>query len=230
LPVAPSPVAPSLVAPFRLVTVLVAPLPAGPFLSVPVFVDPIAGPSDGESVGLVLVPPVTGELDVGVTGVEEPLPGVDEDAGALGCLAALDGLAGLGGQEGVAVALTDALPFPGVLAFAEAAGVVVLTVVALAGPVAGAVAVSPGLVLPPSGPPLVPLSEALSDGVLAGLAGPPLGVAEVLGLAAFVGLPGADDAEPGVHPGAGTPLRAAVVPPPAPPGAEPAGVPSPFVP
>jgi hypothetical protein len=51
---------------------------------VPVLVDPMAGPSDGESVGLVLPPPVTGELDAGVAGVEEPLPGVDADAGAFG--------------------------------------------------------------------------------------------------------------------------------------------------
>jgi hypothetical protein len=221
-----------LVAPLLVVTVLVAPLPAGPLLSVPVLVDPMAGPSDGESVGLVLPPPVTGELDVGVTGVEEPLPGVDEDAGALGCLAALDGLAGLGGQEGVAVALADALPFPGVPAFAEAAEVAVLIVVALSVPVAGAfaVVVSPGLVLPPPGPSLVPLSVALSEGPLAGLTGVSLGVAEVLGLAAFVGLPGADDAEPDEHATAGAPPWAAEILPPAPPGVESAGVPSPFVP
>jgi hypothetical protein len=177
----------------------------------------------------VLTPPATGDLDAGATGVEEPLPGVDEDAGAWG-LAVLDDLAALVVQEGAGVALADALPVPLVLAFAEAAEVAVLTVVALAVPVAGAVAVSPGLVLPPSGPPLVPLSVPLSDGVLTGLAGLSLGVAEVLGLVAFVGLPGADDAEPGVHAGASTPPWAAVVPPPAPPGAEPAGVLSPFVP
>ena len=35
-------------------------------------------------------------------------------------------------------------------------------------------------VLPPSGPPLVPLSVALSEGVLAELAGVSLGVAEVV--------------------------------------------------
>jgi hypothetical protein len=235
--VAPLLVAPLLVAPLLVVTVLVAPLPAaplpaGPLLPVPVLADPMAGPSDGESVGLVLAPPVTGELDVGVTGVEEPLPGVDEDAGAWG-LAVLDDLAApdLAApvvQEGAGVALADAWP-PLPLTFAEALGVAVLIVVALAVPVAGAVAVSPGLVLPPSGPPLVPLSVALSDGLLTGLAGLSLGVAEVLGLVAFVGLPGADDAEPGVHAGAGTPPWAAVVPPPAPPGAEPAAVPSPFV-
>ena len=148
------------------------------------FVDPAAGPPEFVSVGLVLALPVPGELDVGEAGVEEPLPGVDEDAGALG-LAVLDGLAGLGGQEGVAVALADALPFPLVLAFAEAFEVAVLMAVALAVPVAGAVAVvvSPGLVLPPPGPSLVPLSVALSDGLLTELAGVSLGVAEVVGLA-----------------------------------------------
>jgi hypothetical protein len=221
LPVDPLLVDPLLVAPLL---VLVDPLPAVPLPPVPVLVDPMAGPSDGESVGLVLTPPVTGELDAGVVGVEEPLPGVDEDAGAFGLLAVLDGLATLVVQDGAGVALADALP----LTFAEALEVAVLIVVALAVPVAGAVAVvlSPGLVLPPSGPPLVPLSVALSEGVLAELAGVSLGVAEVVGLA---GLAGADDAEPDGHAIAGALPGAAEVPPPAPPAAEPAGVPSPFV-
>ena len=194
---------------------------------VPVLVDPTAGPFDGESVGPVLPPPVTGEVDAGVVGVEEPLPGVDEDAGAFGLLAFWDGLAALVVQEGAGVALTDALP----LAFAEAAGVAVLIVVALAVPVTGAVAVgvSPGLVLPPPGPSLVPPSVALPDGVLTELAGVPLGVAEVAGLAAFFGLAGADDAGPGAHPIAGTLPWAAEVPPPAPPAVELTGVPAPFV-
>ena len=64
--------------------VLAGPLPAGSLPPVLVLVDPTAGPSDGESVGLVLGPPVTGELDAGVVGVEGALPGVDEDAGAFG--------------------------------------------------------------------------------------------------------------------------------------------------
>ena len=210
--------------------VLADPLPAGSLPPVPVLVDPMAGPSDGESVGLVLAPPVTGELDAGVAGVEEPLPGVDEDAGAFGSLAVLDGLAALVVQDGAGVALADAWP-PLPLAFAEAVEVAVLIVVALAVPVAGAVAVvlSPGLVLPPSGPPLVPLSVALSEGVLTELAGVSLGVAEVAGLAAFVDLAGADDAEPDAHAIAGTLPWAAEVPPPAPLAAEPTGVPSPFV-
>ena len=219
-------VAPLLVAP-SLVLVLVDPLPAGSLPPVPVLLDPMAGPSDGESVGLVLVLPVTGELDAGVAGVEEPLPGVDEDAGAFGSLAVSDGLAALVVQDGAGVALADAWP----LAFAEAVEVGVLIVVALAAPVVGAVAVvlSPGLVLPPSGPPLVPLSVALSEGVLTELAGVSLGVAEVAGLAAFVDWAGADDAEPDGHAIAGPLPWAAEVPPPAPLAVEPAGVPSPFV-
>ena len=190
----------------------------------------MAGPSDGESVGLVLAPPVTGELDAGVVGVEEPLPGVDEDAGAFGLVAVLDGLAALVVQDGAGVGLADAWP-PLPLAFAEALEVAVLIVVALATPAAGALAVvlSPGLVLPPSGPPLVPLPVALSEGVLTELAGVSLGVAAVAGLAAFVDLAGADDAEPDAHAIGGTLPWAAEVPPPAPPAAELAGVPSPFV-
>jgi len=198
------------------------PLLADPLPTVPVFVDPVAGPSEAVLVGLVLAPRVTGELDAGEAGVEEPLPGVDEDAGAL-CLAGLAGLPVPGEQEGVAVAVADALPFPLVLAFAEAVEVAVLVAVALAVPVAGAAAVvvSPGLV-PPPGLSLV----ALSDGLLAELAGVPLGVAEVVGLA---GLAGADDAEPDEHAIAGALPRAAEVPPPAPSAAELIAVPSPFV-
>jgi len=214
--------------------VLAGPLPAGSLPPVPVLLDPMAGLSDGESVGLVLGPPVTGELDAGVAGVEEPLPGVDEDAGAFGLLAGLlavlDGLAALV-QDDAGVALADAWP-PLPLAFAEAVEVAVLMVVALAVPVVGAVALelSAGLVLPPSGPPLVPLSVVLSEGVLTELAGVSLGVAEVAGLAAFVDLAGADDAEPDWHAIAGPLPWAAEVPAPAPPAAEPAGVPSPVVP
>lgn len=139
----------------------------------------------------------------------------------------MDGLAVPVVQEGAG----DALPFPPVLAFAEAVEVAVLTVVALAVPAAGAfaVVVSPGLVLPPPGPSLVPLSVALPDGPLAELAGASLGVADVVGLACLAGLAGTDAAESVVHAGTGTRLWTAEVPPPAPPVAEPAGVPSPFV-
>jgi len=210
--------------------VLAGALSAGALPPVLVLVDPMAGPSDGESVGLVLAPPEPGELDAGGAGVEGVLPGVDEDAVAFGLLAVLDGLAALVVQDGAGVALADAWP-PLPLAFAEALEVAVLIVVALAVPVAGAVAVvlSPGLVLPPSGPPLVPLSVALSEGVLTELAGVSLGVAEVAGLAAFVDLAGADDAEPDWHAIAGPLPWAAEVPPPALPAAELAAVPSPFV-
>jgi hypothetical protein len=244
LPVDPVPLVPVLAVPLLAVPLLAVPLlavppPSAPPPSVPVFVDPVAGPPEFVSVGppefvsvgLVLALPVPGELDVGKAGVEEPLPGVDKDAGALG-LAVLDGLAGDGGQEGVAVALAvalaDALPLPLVLAFAEAFEVAVLIVVAVAVPVAGAVAVvvSPGLVLPPPGPSLVPLSVALSDGLLTELAGVPLGVTEVVGLA---GLAGADDAELDAHAIAAALPWAAEVPLPAPPAAEPTGVPAPFV-
>jgi hypothetical protein len=123
--------------------------------------------------------------------------------------------------------LADASP----LAFAEAFEMGVLIVVALAVPAAGAVAVgvSPGLVLPLPGPPLVPPSVALSDGVLTELAGVSLGVAGVAGVAAFVDVPAADDAEPDAHAIAGALPWTAEVPVPAPPGTELAGVPSPFV-
>jgi hypothetical protein len=227
--VAPLLVAPLLVAPLLVAPLLVAPLLVGPLPPVPVLVDPMAGPFDGESVGLVLAPPVTGELDAGVTGVEEPLPGVDEDAGAWG-LDVLDGLAVLVVQEGAGVALADALP----LAFAGAVEVAALMAVAFAVPFAGAVAVVfwAGLVLPPPGPSLVPLSVALPDGLLTGLAGVSLGVAEVADLPDLPDLAGgADDAEPDGHAIAGTLPWAAEVPAPAPapPAAELIGVASPFV-
>jgi hypothetical protein len=197
--VAPLLVAPLLVAPLLVAPLLVAPLLVAPLLVAPLLVAPTAGPSDGESVGLVLAPPVTGELDAGGVGVEGVLPAVDEDAGAAG-LAVSDGLAVSPGQEGVAVALADAVAFPPVLAWAEAVELVVLASVAVS--VAGAVVVvvSPGLVLPPPGLSLVPLADALPDGLPAELAGVPLGVADVVGLAA---LAGADDAEPDGHPIAG---------------------------
>jgi len=116
-----------------------------------------------------------------------------------------------------------------VLAFAEAVEVAVLATVAV--PVAGGVAVvvSAGLVLPLAGPSVVPVFVALPDGLLAELAGVSLGVAEVVGLAAFVDLAGADDAEPDWHAIAGPLPWAAEVPAPAPPVAEPAGVPFPAV-
>jgi hypothetical protein len=223
VPLVPVLVDPVLVDPLPVDPLPLVPVLVDPVLVDPVLVDPVAGPSDAVSVGLVLAPPGPGELDAGEAGVEEPLPGVDEDAGALG-LAVLDGLAVPGEQEGVAVALADALPFPLVPAFAEAVEVAVLMAVALAVPAAGAVAVvvSPGLV-PPPGLSLVPLSVALSDGLLTELAGVSLGVAGLAGLA------GADDAEPDAHAIAGALPWAPEELPPAPLAAEPTGVPSPFV-
>jgi hypothetical protein len=58
----------------------------------PVLVDPVFGPPDVVSVGLAVGPPVPGDLDAGVAGVEEPPAGADEDTVAVG-LAVLDGLA-----------------------------------------------------------------------------------------------------------------------------------------
>jgi hypothetical protein len=232
LPVDPVPPVPVLADPVLAVPVPVVPVPVVPVSVVPVLVDPAAGPFEAVSVGLVLALPEPGELGAGEAGVEEPLPGVDTDAGALG-LAALDGLDGLDDlavpaeQEVVGVALADALPAPVVLAFAEAFELAMLMAVALAVPVAGAVAVvvSLGLVLPP-GPSPVPLSVALPDGLLTELAGVPLGVTEVLGFAA---LAGADD-ELDAHTIAGAlPCAAEEVPPPGPPAVEPIGVPCPFV-
>jgi hypothetical protein len=104
-----------------------------------------------------------------------------------------------------------------VLALAEAVEVAVLVAVALADPDAVAVTVvpSPGLVLSPGLPPPVPLSVVLLDGLLTGLAGVPLGVTDLVGLA------GADDAESVAHAAADALLWAAALPLPAPPAAEP---------
>jgi hypothetical protein len=74
--------APLLAAPLPAAPLPVAPLPVAPLLVAPL--PPVPVLVDGESAGLVLAPPVAGELDAGVAGVEEPLPGVDEDAGAFG--------------------------------------------------------------------------------------------------------------------------------------------------
>ena len=189
-------------------------------------VDPVSAPSEGVAAGLVLLaPPGPGELDAGDAGFEVLLlAGVD--AVALG-LAAWDGFAEPVGVQGVAVGLADFLPPVAlVLAFADAFELALLVAVALAVPVAGdvAVAVSPGLVLPPTGLPLDPLSVGLLGGLLAALlTGVTLGVTGLAGLAA------ADDGEIDAHAVDGPLLRAAEVPPgPAPPAAEPAWVPVPF--
>jgi hypothetical protein len=105
-----------------------------------------------------------------------------------------------------------------VLALAEAVEVAVLVAVALADPDAVAVTVvpSPGLVLSPGlVPSPVPLSVVLLAGPLTELAGVPLGVTDLVGLA------GADDAESVAHAPADALLWAAWLPLPAPPAAEP---------
>jgi hypothetical protein len=169
----------------------------------PVLVDPVSALPEAVSVGLVLAPPAGPcELDAGGAGVEELLPGVVDDAVALGW-AFLDGVAVSVGQ-GAAVAFADVLPFLALLlAFAEAVEVAVL--VALADPVPVAVAVdvavvvSLGPVLPPAVPLLDPLSVALLGWPLAGLlAGVTLGVADLADLA---GLAAEDDGEPDTHAG-----------------------------
>ena len=189
-------------------------------------VDPVSAPPEAVSVGLVLAPPVPDELDAGGAGVEELLPGADEDTVALG-LSAFDGVAVPAGQ-GVAVAVADVVPsFALVLAFAEAVEVAVL--VALADPVPVAVAVdvavvvSLGPVLPLTVPPLDPLSVALLGGLLAGVT---LGVTDLAGVA---DLAAEDDCESGAHAVVGLLLWVAEVPPwPVPPAPELYWVPAPL--
>jgi hypothetical protein len=206
--------------------VLVDPVLVDPVLVDPVLVDPVPVLPEAVSVGLVLGPPVPGEFDAGEAGVEELLPGADEDPVALG-LAALDGGAVPVGQ-GVRVGLADFLPPVALaLAFAEAVEVEVLMAVALALPVAGAVAVpvvvSLGLVPPLAVPPLDPLSVALLGGLLAGVE---VGVTDLADLA---GLAATDDGEADAHPVVTALLWAAEVPPgPAPRAPELSGVPAPF--
>ena len=138
----------------------------------------MSAPSEGVAAGLV--PPEPGDFDAGDAGFEVLLlAGVDTVA--LG-LAAWDGFAEPVVVQGVAVGLADFLPPVAlVLAFADAFELAVLMAVALAVPVAGGVAaaVSPGLVLPPTGLPLDPLSVGLLAGLLAALlTGVTLGVTD----------------------------------------------------
>jgi hypothetical protein len=211
--------------PFLVVPVLVDPVLAGPVLVDPVLVDPVSTPPEVVSVGLVLAPPVPDEFDAGGAGgagVEERLPGVDEDTVALG-LAAFDGVA-VPARQGVA----DALPsFALVLAVAEA--VEVLVAVAPADPVPVAVAVDDAVVVslgpvpPLAVPPLDPLSVALLGGLLAGVSLGATDLADVAGLAAE------DDGESDVHAVVGLLLWVAEVPPwPVPPAPELYWVPAPL--
>jgi hypothetical protein len=202
---------------------------AGPLLVDPVFVlvDPVAAPAEVVSVGLVLAPPVPDEFDAGGAGLEELLPGADEDPVALGS-AAFDGVA-VPAVQGVADAVPDAVPsFALELAFSEAVDVAVLVTVALADPVPVAVAVdvavvvSLGPLLPLTVPPLEPLSVALG-GLLAGV---PLGASDLAGVA---DLAAEDDCESGPHVVVGWLLWVAEVPPwPVPPGPELYWVPAPL--
>jgi hypothetical protein len=185
-------------------------------------------PPEAVSVGLVLAPPVPDDFDAGGAGVEELLPGADEDPVALGW-AAFGGVA-VPARQGVEVAVPDAVPsFALELAFAEAVEVAVLVAVALADPVPVAVAVddavvvSLGSVLPLAVPPLDPLSVALLGGLLAGV---PLGASDLAGVA---DLAAEDDCESDAHAVVGLPLWVAEVPPwPVPPAPELYWVPAPL--
>jgi len=175
-----------------------------------VLVDPVSGPPEVVSVGLA--PPEPGELDAGDAGVELLLlAGVDTVA--LG-LAAWDGFAEPVVGHWVLVGLADFLPPVAlVLAFVDAAEAALLVAVALAVPVAvdATVPMSPGLVLPPTGLPLDPLSVGLLGGLLVALlTGVTVGVT---GLAGLAGLAAADDREADAHAVAGALLWVAEVPP-----------------
>jgi hypothetical protein len=137
-------VEPASPAPVPAVALLVDPASAVPAEVVPAEVVPAeVVPAEVVSVGLVLGPPEEDGLDVGDAGVEELLPGADEDPAALG-LAVLGG-SEVGVEHGAAGAPADVLPpFALSLAFAEAVELAVLVAVAvvLALSVAVAVAVS----------------------------------------------------------------------------------------
>jgi hypothetical protein len=173
-------------------------------------------PPEAVSVGLVLAPPAPDDVDAGGAGVEELLPGADEDAVALGSFAFDDVAVPVG--QGVA----DALPSVAlVLTFAEAVEVAVALAdsVPVAVAVDDAVVVSLGSVLPLAVPPLDPLSVAL-------LAGVPLGASDLAGVA---DLAAEDDCESGPHEVVGWPLWVAEVPPwPVPPAPELYWVPAPL--
>ena len=211
---------------------LVVPVLVVPVLVVPVLVDPVlavplAVPPEAVSVGLVVAPPEPGVLDAD-GGVEDALPGADEDSVALG-VAVLDGVA-VDVAQGVPVALGEALRPALLLAFAEAVEVAVPFAVPFTVPVVVAVLVAVvvplGLVPLPTVLPPDPLSEALLGGRLdALLTGVPLGVT---GLADLAGVAAADEDEG--HPAGSALLGAAEAAPwPVLPPAEPIWVPDPFV-
>jgi hypothetical protein len=208
------------VVPLPVVPVLVDPVLADPVLAVPLSVPP-----EAVAVGLVVAPPEPGVLDAGGGGVEDALPGADEDSVALG-LAVLDGVA-VDVAQGVPVALGDALRAALLLAVAEAVEVAVPFAVPFTVPVVVAVLVAVvvplGLVPPPTVLPPDPLSVALLGVRLdALLTGVPLGVTDFAGLAAAD-----EDVE---HAVGSALLWPAEVPPwPVPLAAEPIGVLDPFV-
>jgi hypothetical protein len=187
---------------------LAEPVPPDPAVAEPVLADPLLA-SPGLAAGgvlsaaLELASPEAGELDVGVTGVEElPLTGVVAVAVTSG-LAVLGGWAELGWQRvpvalavcSPPVALVLALAETVVLALPVAVEVALAGPVGVAGPVGGAVALFPE-------PPL-----ALSAGeLLAGSAGDAAGPADLADVADVAPV---DDAELGGHAGTCTPLWAA---------------------
>jgi hypothetical protein len=233
-------VVPRLVDPVLVDPVLVDPEPAVPVFVDPVLAGPLFPPPEVVPDGLVPAPPEPlpepGELVADVAGAEVLLPGVGvllpgagEDEGAVAlALAVLDGLA-VGDRQPVPAALARVAL---VLAFADAVEVAVPVAEVLAVPaalVAVAVVLSPGLVPPPAGLPLVPLSVALLAGLLTGAT---LGVTDrEAGVAGVADVAAAEDGEADTHGAvASWLLCAAEVPPgPAAPGAEPTWVPSPFV-
>jgi len=201
----------------------------------PLLADPVSAPPEAVSAGLLLLPPEPAGLDGGEAGGEElVLAGAGEDALTLLGPAVLDGGAVVGGQ-GVPVALAGfLLPAALVLAFAEAAEVVLLVAVPVPVGVGVAVAVSLALALSLAGLPLAPLPVAPVGWLLTELAGVlvgvTVGVSDLL-RSEFAGLVAApvDDGETDTHAG-GSPLlpAAEVTPGPAPPAAGLAWVPPPF--
>ena len=202
-------------------------------------VDPVSAPPEAVSAGLLLLPPEPAGLDGGEAGGEAGgeelvLAGAGEDALTLLGPAVLDGGAVVGGQ-GVPVALAGfLLPAALVLAFAEAAEVVLLVAVPVPVGVGVAVAVSLALALSLAGLPLAPLPVAPVGWLLTELAGVlvgvTVGVSDLL-RSEFAGLVAApvDDGETDTHAGGSPLLPAAEVPPgPAPPAAGLAWVPPPF--
>jgi hypothetical protein len=215
---------------------LADPLPTVPVLVDPVVVDPVFAvfavfaPPGVVSAGLLLVLPGSAGVDGGDAGGGElVLAGAGEEALTLGP-AVLDGGVAVVGGQGVPVALAGfLLPAALVVAFAEAAEVVLLVAVPVPVGVGVAVAVSLALALSLAWLPLAPLPVAPVGWLLTELVGGTVGVSDFSDLAGVAAV-AADDGEADTHAG-GSPLLlpAAEVPRgPAPPAAELAWVPVPF--